>query len=211
MKERPILFSGPMVLALLEGRKTQTRRMVTKLPLDRYPCPYGGPGDRLWVRETWQSFGDSSAITPPVPHACQIRYAADGTTLWLPVPPGARGVFPGELGKFRPSIHMPRWAARIVLEVEEVREELLQDIGESDTVAEGLRGIIKDGATVKWGIPDKDGLPGTDDYGWEWARWERDPIQAYRSLWEQINGYGSWDANPLVRAVTFRVLSKEGA
>ena len=200
MKERPILFSGPMVLALLDGRKTQTRRVVTKLPLDRYPCPYGEPGDRLWVRETFRLFDSRQECACYDSCSCSKHHGK----------PIFRATYPDDEGPWSPSIHMPRWASRIGLEVVEVREQLLQDISEEDAVAEGLKGITKDGETVKWGIPDKDGLPGTDNYGWEWARWERNPIQAYRSLWEQINGYGSWDANPLVRAVTVRVLSKEG-
>lgn len=157
MKERPILFSGPMVRALLEGRKTQTRRVVDAgqfrpgrgaTPRDfdsvgewskasgrcfegrseKYPgvilglllCPYGQPDDQLWVRETWQA-------TPPSYEAAMGRtlYAAD-------CPDGKHPP------NWRPSIHMPRWACRIRLEVTGVRVERVQDISEADAKAEGF-------------------------------------------------------------------------
>jgi len=146
MKERPILFSGPMVRAILDGRKTMTRRVVKwkygengtpacpiesvdrfadivqglaenlsgdPVPFCEAKCPFGVPGDRLWVRETWQDIG--AADRP------EYVYAADGE--WS--------------GKWRPSIHMPRWASRITLEVVSVRVDRLEDISEEDAKAEG--------------------------------------------------------------------------
>ena len=117
MKERPILFSAPMVRAILAGTKTQTRRVVKlkpdymetflRLPNKVACCPYGQPGGRLWVRETFEDC--ESAL-----HSC-VLYRADGGT------PGT---------KWTPSIHMPRWASRITLEITGVRVERLQDISE---------------------------------------------------------------------------------
>jgi hypothetical protein len=210
--DRPILFSGEMVRALLGGSKTMTRRVVKPQPehgiswitCDGSPaqsdwklrdadgddtdselrCPYGVPGDRLWVRETWG------------PCAGGVVFRADGGTA---CPDG---------GKWKPSIFMPRWASRITLEVVSVRVERLQDISEKDAKAEGLKGLTKDGQLVKYGIPDRDGLPGTDDVGWPWSEWNADPRAAYRTLWESINGDGSWDANPWVWVVGFRVAER---
>jgi hypothetical protein len=214
MKEYPITFTAAEVRAIREGLKTQFRRVIKlrdgsnpdegDIDLDRhgaveimdfsrsYPywesltCPYGQPGDRLWVRETWQSFGDSSAITPPVPHACQIRYAADGETLWLPVPNEARGVFPASF-KNRNPIHMPRWASRIWLENQSVRVERLQEIAEDGAAAEG----ITDGGCLSCGMPEPCGCsnPRPD---------RRDEIAR---LWGDL-----WHENPFVWVVTFRVV-----
>lgn len=227
LRERPILFNGPMVRAILEGRKTQTRRVVklrrgastsgafwdhpgyepaelrsgkwafrdkkergeakAALGSPDWDCPYGEAGDRLWVRETWQSFGDSSTIRPRVPHACQVRYDATGTTAWCRVPEGARGVYPA-MFRSRPSIHMPRWASRITLEVVAVRMERLQDISAADALAEGAPEWAED--TVQ-GDRYPARAPGLERH------W-------YMQLWESINGVGSWDANPWVWVVEFK-------
>jgi len=127
MGDVPILFSGPMVRAILEGRKTQTRR----------PCRWGvardavAAGDRLWVRETWQPCERPGApmlgSIAGLRHAPFVQYAADN--------PQA----PAEWGPWRPSIHMPRWASRLTLPVVSVRAERLHDITEADAVAEGVR------------------------------------------------------------------------
>ncbi|WP_422096847.1 hypothetical protein [Variovorax sp.] len=191
MKERPILFSAPMVRALLDGTKTQTRRVVKPQPDSISPdgiparffhqraigsgypvqirSPYGQLGDRLWVRETWQAVrGDDRArhiCTSPRPDVGWIEYAA--------TPREDEPAY-----KWRPSIHMPRWASRIDLEVTGVRIERLQDISEADARAEGY---------------DIGPPPCIDD-----------PVRWYRYLWEQLNGAGSWDANPWVWVVMFR-------
>ena len=174
MKERPILFSAPMVRALLAGTKTQTRRIVKARDLEwmdvhqglREPdnaerCPYGQPGgDRLYVRETWAAPHAYDHLPPRlIPQDARIHYAATedrGGLLW------------------RPSIHMPRWASRITLEVTGVRVERLQDISEADAIAEG---VYTDPA-----------CPAYD---------------AYAQLWDEINGLGSWEANPWVWVVGF--------
>ena len=176
MTERPILFSAPMVRALLAGTKTQTRRVVKRnayeksIHADQFApptcaCPYGQPGDRLWVRETWAKWGrdDQCGEGPSVTH--EPIYRADGSP-W------------DEQDKWRPSIHMPRAASRILLEITSVRVERLQDISEADTVAEG--------------IPAGEVSPA--DAG----------RFAYRLLWESINGPDSWAANPWVWVLEFK-------
>lgn len=197
MKERPILFSGPMVRALLDGSKTQTRRVCKPAqfyslsavvevpdPLERgqvyngshfgdedgevqFACPYGGRGDRLWVRETWAPNG-------PNPSEGAL-YRAD-------FPEGPLSI------KFKPSIHMPRWASRITLEVVSVRVERLQAISEADAMAEGSRSWAQEQDTPVKDIP------------------AGETRLIFRQLWEQINGSDSWDANPWVWAVEFRRL-----
>lgn len=164
MKMRPILFSGEMVRAILEGRKTQTRRVVKPQPayvIDSvWVCPYGRPGDGLWVRETWA----------PNSQAGVFSYAAD----W------AAGV--KHVSRWRPSIHMPRAASRISLEVVGVRVERLREISEADALAEGCA----DSEMV-------DGVP-------MWCS----AVEKYMDLWEKINGEGSWAVNPWVWVVEFR-------
>ena len=204
MNERPILFSGPMIRAILANTKTQTRRIFKpdRMTWDangRYTthamrggelsitgsgpfkpsswlhyCPYGQPGgDRLYVRETWAAPHAYDHLPPRlIPQDARIHYAATedrGGLLW------------------RPSIHMPRWASRITLEVTGVRVEALQDIDMADALAEG---ISDTGALI------------LDSAGNE----QGGPIAEYAVLWEQINGQGSWDANPWVWVLDFKSL-----
>jgi hypothetical protein len=182
-KERPILFSGPMVRAILAGRKTQTRRIVKNQEwynlkgdygdrlrgVDR--CPYGHPGERLWVRETW-----FCATGEPGPALC--HYQADGDR-------------PEFKGLWKPSIHMFRWASRITLEITGVRVERLQDISEADAIAEGI---------AKHSDQWIDYPAGKSAAGWS------DPRKSFTSLWQSINGGDSWNANPWVWVVEFRKL-----
>jgi len=208
MKERPILFTGPMVRAILGGSKTQTRRIVKPQPELWAPigailnvqggfvdsvgapiaCPYGQPGDLLWVRETWledpeddgtwhytQYMGCKGSPLSDIPRKfqkpehCIYREGWDGHDL-----------------VWRPSIHMPRWASRILLEIASVRVERLQGISEADARAEGV--TIED--RHMRGYCAGELLPPS--------------IRAYRDLWESINGAGSWEANPFVWVVEFR-------
>lgn len=103
---------------------------------------------------------------------------------------------------------MPRWASRITLEVTGVRIERLQGITEDDAKAEGLSTVTKDGKLWKWGIPDRDGLPGGCDVGWPWTQWDADPCAAFRRLWDGIyQDDKAWDANPWVWVTEFRMVS----
>jgi hypothetical protein len=213
MRERPILFSGPMVRALLNGTKTQTRRVVKftgpwevsdlgatggEWPMredsdgDWYDahCPYGIPGDRLWVRETW---GLWDTLPCQGPEGAQVFYrATDDKRIDL------------RHQLWRPSIHMPRWASRLTLTITDVRVERLQKISEADAQAEGLVPWSKDGKLTKYGVADPDGMPGSDYPGTcPWREWRISPVDAYQRLWESINGVGSWDANPWVWVVSF--------
>ncbi|UIZ56314.1 hypothetical protein LZP46_07705 [Acinetobacter sp. SCLZS86] len=220
MKERPILFSAPMVSAILEGRKTQTRRVINPQPegttlkcflngewlskdfnglalpqIEDLPihCPYGKIGDRLWVRETWstvnlygeialaykadgeitrvvenESFQDEDGlINYDDPRLEKYSFAA-----W------ADDLLEGKEGNWKPSIHMPRWVSRILLEITNVHVEQLQDISESDCLKEGVGSpILRDCKKPK-----------------------------FMQLWESINGTGSWNKNPWVWVVEFKVI-----
>ncbi|HBO5502800.1 hypothetical protein OD762_22655 [Pseudomonas aeruginosa] len=201
MKERPILFSRPMVRAILEGRKTVTRRVMKPQPdflgsmvdpntpfktLDaglhaRITCPYGEPGDRLWVREAWAADAQVDAIAP--------RDLSQGEPIWYPADFSVRqtGCSMISKGRGRPSIHMPRWASRILLEITAVRIERLQDISEKQALAEGVE---LEGEGVCWA-----GAAGTASDS---------PVESFRLLWELINGAGSWNANPWVWGVEFK-------
>jgi hypothetical protein len=193
-----------MVRAILEGRKTQTRRVV-KNP-ERLQgmvrgeeaawCPYGGAGDRLWVKETWS------------PHSADkgIRYAVfkDGGQQYEDgvYAPGLKEYAPGAADhiKWKPSIHMPRWASRLTLEVTGVRVERLQDITEADAIAEGA--VFTDFGKDRWGNQHPGWTmepPAADQvHCLGGARW------AFANLINKINGSGCWDANPYVWVVEFR-------
>lgn len=204
MTDRPILFSAPMVRALLDGTKTQTRRALKPLPnrtiffdlgkagLNQFQSPRIAVGDRLYVREHWRAAADYDGHSPakshkgkPVlPNFAMIAYEAD-----TPLPDG--------VGKHRQGMHLPRWASRITLTVTDVRVERLQDISEADAVAEGIEFCpIEKGGLGGWQCyaPEPKGQD-------EWMS----PYHSYRTLWDRINGPGSWDANPWVAAYTFTV------
>ncbi|MGO8422310.1 hypothetical protein ACC807_11290 [Rhizobium ruizarguesonis] len=212
MTDRPILFSGPMVRALLDGRKTQTRRTLGQFDVFRLSDGSEAPvsclqiegqllprvtigrvmterklkaavGDRLWVRETWQGLCFGD-YQPTKSSRCEVRYAATDPCADLDAE--ARG-YP-----WRPSIFMPRWASRITLTVTDVRVERLQDINDEDAIAEGAALVYPNamgGPYVESGEPNVLVTP----YGW------------YRRLWDQINGVGAWDTNPWIAAYTFSV------
>jgi hypothetical protein len=208
MKERPILFSAPMVRAILAGTKTQTRRVVKprkdpdfgchmapcEIAGDEHKarlCPYGQPGDRLWVRESFihepaDYCWEASVSIPSRPASTVYRADADD-------PNG---------GRWSPSIHMPRWASRITLEVTGVRVERLQDISEVDAIAEGIeRGA---GFPGWYRGPLAGDSASLQQAGRDFKIPTAFPHLAYRALWESINGPGSWDANPWVWVVEFR-------
>lgn len=173
-----------------------------------------GVGDRIWVREAIIADSDMEAGTDGV------RYLADDA--YVPVPIDSSD--PNTIGqdaydrvrwygnddpameyRIVPSIHMPRWASRITLEITGIAAQRLRDITDEDAKAEGLSCLTKDGGRVyKYGIPDRDGWPGNDNDGWHWAEWEIDPRQAYFRLWDKINGKGSADRNPPVFVYHFK-------
>jgi hypothetical protein len=205
IKERPILFSAPMVRAILDGRKTVTRRPVkvqprsradigsygTGQPFIRNPdvtkrnpeCPFGNPGDRLWVRETWYCDHNEVMCGPYLkPDDLDVSEARDDGTLVY----AADGITPYEADQpvWKPSIHMPRWACRILLEITDARVERLQDISRSDIRAEGLQ------------CPPE---LASDDVSPNYRDWYP---AAWRELWESTGG--DWDANPWVWVVEFK-------
>jgi hypothetical protein len=232
MVERPILFSAPMVLAILAGKKTVTRRVVKRpikgsppAPVEYQPgwwdfggpasdgpagCPYGQPGDRLWVRETWGTPPSEDAISPRNLHRLQaIRYAADGVVRGVSKRfVDAEGRF--AIGRDRPSIHMPRWASRLTLEVLSVRVERLHGITEEDAIAEGIPPPVPVGPATAIGGPDyrfiAPGVLHTSVYGDQdrEAPAYHSARDAFAALWASINGADSWDANPWVWRVEFK-------
>jgi hypothetical protein len=228
IKERPILFSAPMVRALIAGNKTQTRRICKpamaenlshvipayksvageQCPANLTPgwfgdeegdvlfaCPYGQPGDRLWVRESFwgcdmPGYGDQPCVV------------YDDEWIDKEYQPAEARPWARKFGRI-PSIHMPRDSSRILLEIVSVRVERLQDISEVDAIAEGSVHI----RSQAW---DRQHFP-----AWRYlfdeacAAGNKPPVgpspkQAYEALWESINGAGSWDANPWVWVVEFR-------
>lgn len=229
MKERPILFNGAMVRAILDGRKTQTRRVVksnsnnhpdivmlgdsaagwwpylsddgesevcgdgNEHPMD---CPYGQPGDRLWVRENFCALraGDYLPVKPQQGMAQDIRYQA--TDRLRDTPADVRGY------GWRPSIHMPRWARRITLEVTAVRVERLQDISRHDALSEGVdwktcpTRQTEDSVCAQI-MADRMGMS---------AHYvsEIDYVGGFKALWVSTYGTAAWAANPWVWVVEFK-------
>ena len=234
MKERPILFSAPMVRAILEGRKTQTRRVApvsdfVVSPIDHTDliswrisfskpvgkdrtnssfsggkftpaqaanivasqfCQHGTVGDRLWVRET-HAFIWPGDFMPDDIKDCNIEYRADTDGNSAP------GDWPidqrrdPDAPKWRPSIFTPRWASRITLEITEVRVERLQDISETDVVAEGIARFPEAGWHTEEG-----------------HFYAADPRESYAALWCDINGLTAWDKNPWVWVIKFKRIAQ---
>jgi hypothetical protein len=177
MTDRPIIFSAPMIRALLEGRKTQTRRFLKPQPIPalcwdvpegKYPSPGGWsripytPGDRLWVREGWANDEGVGVQYRAGPHIAD----------------DAVGV------RWRSPIHMPRKASRLTLTVKWVQIQRLQDISETDAIAEGVDAVTIDG------VPRQAAMLRRADFA---------------AIWNIIYGPATWDANPWVCAVTFDV------
>lgn len=214
VKERPILFSTPMVAAILAGRKRQTRRTIKPQPvIDRdsgYVYHMQGKrservdihtdwkkewvrsflpnkvGQRLWVRETWDYLEDFKD-----PKLSILLYRANYPD----------GKHPYGL-HWRPSLFMPRTACRLVLEITDVRVERLQDISEGDAIAEGID--CNDAATGGDDYQDyyRDYSKPNDEALFPWIAGE--PVQSFRTLWQSINGPESWQANPYVWVLTFK-------
>ncbi|HEB5763789.1 TPA: hypothetical protein R0M96_001889 [Klebsiella pneumoniae] len=220
MKERGMIFNSEMVRAILDGRKTQTRRIVKGTDgavkfckewdingeeifvvlgekdhtgmnpvLGAISCPFGAVGDRIWVRETWSS--DFANYYPND----RVWYAADNNRrLDIEVVDGVRGIYSPESDvhvpfRWQPSIHMPRWASRILLEITDVRVERLNAISEENARAEG----IIDGGCLNCGEPEPCGC----------ANPEPDATDAFAYLWQSIYGQENWNANPWVWVIEF--------
>lgn len=249
MSEKPILYSGEMVRAILDGRKTQTRRVIKNPPwlkmddksfyagialgvsegMEFENCPYGRPGDRLWVREAWRpgAWRDDGRIaidykaSPELTNTPWVTIPDDfdGKTfddLWLEWTdellnagsiPDDEGYHHWEAGRsplrWRPSIFMPRWASRITLQVTAVRVERVQDISEEDAIAEGLDREWCSEFVPETGmdVSGFDYRDYSDPSGITWTS----PLESFKTLWDSINakrGY-SWDSNPWVWVVEF--------
>lgn len=201
-KERPILFKGEMVRAILAGTKTQTRRIVKPQDIDvsdgvpfllpyasgvpepvQVVCPQGNPGDRLWVKETHAYFDADRE------NAGVVYRESDNGRTWEAEDEG---------WKWKPSLFMPRKWSRITLEVVSVRVERLNDISEEDAKAEGAEELSLESQES---INDTRYGPGLTDNGYYP---EVSYVEGYQSLWESINGHGSWAANPFVWVIEFR-------
>lgn len=181
MTDIPILFNAPMVRAILAGQKTQTRRADLK------KWTKVKQGDRIWVRETWRAEKAGDGIAPSdLPwielKGLPIWYEADGK------PPERSPWGNPWSAKQRVSIHMPRWASRITLEVTAVRVERLHDISEEDARAEGVE-------------RDSDGWR---DYQMPSTQCCASAVDSFRTLWKSINGAESWEANPEAAVISFR-------
>lgn len=212
-KERPILFNSAMVRAILEGRKTQTRRVIKPQPnptheeiklegqaltkrsklvgfwhtFNETVCKFGQSGDELYVRESFSKPIPNEFIKHNVPphvwHEVALREY--GVHYWADGDPEY-----GTWGKPQPSIHMPREFSRIQLKITNIKVEKLQDISEEDAIAEGLRKFPHKGDfAYAW----KDG----DNHGHGSAR------GAFRDLWDSIKGSDAWDSNPWLWAIEF--------
>ncbi|ENZ7982327.1 hypothetical protein ACXJ76_001783 [Klebsiella pneumoniae] len=220
MKERGMIFNGEMVRAILDGRKTQTRRPV-KFPVhdknlgcelsgnelsgelsagNYLNSAFGKPGDRIWVREAYRFPASLDDVSPT--GVGEMAVATGYRKPWAPTFYEFTGTFSdgwkgfetppkvSDAGKLRPSIHMPRWASRILLEITDVRVERLNAISEEDARAEG----IIDGGCLNCGETEPCGC----------ANPEPDATDAFAYLWQSIYGQENWNANPWVWVIEFK-------
>lgn len=237
VRERPILLSSPMIRAILDGRKTQTRRAVSprgwnpnRMTLSKVvhhsesrigtqayfgddnwgaPCPFGSPGERLWVRETWAAHPLDESEPP-----ARILFAADGANYDFDVVGNARRG-PRNLDRvdetgewvverWRPSIHMPRWACRLTLEITSARVERLQDISDADIEAEGTSAWVEAGGVVYTPVAGFDGAQLNDDGKTITVKPNR---VCFASLWDSVSPANlRWRSNPWVWVVSFKRL-----
>ncbi|HBW3433934.1 TPA: hypothetical protein MEZ05_000706 [Klebsiella pneumoniae] len=211
MKERGMIFNGEMVRAILDGRKTQTRRIIkwkqtrfteigeredgSKWPWSEdaehacdfwHPCPFGAVGDRIWVREAFRVHSRATDVATLVYKASERNSWAEQTHR-VPVAVCNKPATPE---KWTPSLHMPRWASRILLEITGVRVERLNAISEEDARAEG----IIDGGCLNCGEPEPCGC----------ANPEPDATDAFAYLWQSIYGQENWNADPWVWVIEFK-------
>lgn len=251
IREKGLIFNSEMVRAILDGRKTQTRRIMAPQPADDiergiFPnpevigwkssrrhkhgsttahfCHYGKPGDRIWVRETWgvvsHAFSDDGLMIDWVPdrpataihempfgngyYSGYAIYAADGDFTW-----GDDDGYEDGRSCWKPSIHMPRAASRILLEITDVRVERLNAISPEDAESEGLE------RTNFTGFGDEPGLPSYPEPDVYFdplkKQWKEYPPEAFAGLWESIYGEGSWQANPWVWVIKFKRVEGDAA
>lgn len=248
IKERPILFSAPMVRALLDGSKIKTRRtngfewtnlsmpgMWDKVETGIYrsefgawfrfddqginrdvfiKCPYGKVGDRLWVRESFSvtafyasQDNSTEAGSDEESAACRVKYHADGAESYVDElscnndfgVDEEEQALRASKNKSSPSIHMPRWASRINLEITGVRVERLNDISDVDAINEGIISEHHVWREPEYPLPDIAYRPSAkSEYRYTC------PKQAFQDLWESINGAGSWQENPYVWVIEFK-------
>lgn len=216
MKERPILFSGPMVRAILEGRKTMTRRLVKPQLVEHVHYDTFNREIKLWSVPKPKSSG-GGVVAGQLPALAELcPYGQVGDRLWvretwaevgsfdpglivyradypLCVPACFENVPDEQEVSWKPSIHMYRKHSRIVLEVSSVRLERVCEADDTNILREGIQECTKDGDLYKYGLDE-----------WPWSEWALSPLEAWRKLWVQINGRDSWDANPWVWVVEFR-------
>ncbi|EMA2496978.1 MULTISPECIES: hypothetical protein [Enterobacteriaceae] len=223
MSERGMIFNAEMVRALLDGRKTQTRRPIkwkqtrfteigeredgSKWPWSEdaehacdfwHPCPFGAVGDRIWVREAFRVHSRATDVATLVYKASE-RNSWTEQTRRVPVAVCNKPATPE---KWTPSLHMPRWASRILLEITGVRVERLNAISPEDAESEGLE------RTNFTGFGDEPGLPSYPEPDVYFdplkKQWKEYPPEAFAGLWESIYGEGSWKANPWVWVIEFK-------
>lgn len=201
MKERPIIYNSEMVRAILEGRKTQTRRVIKAniLPKKAYikelndmilsilkkRCPYGTIGDRLWVRETWQNMPDDigNNLIYRATEGDIAGYDLDNTPIKF---------------KWQSPLYMHRWASRITLEITNIRVERVQNINVVDAISEGIK--------LNQEIIDFMENSPNEFLGWGIDEYKDDIIGSFTNLWNSINekrGYG-WEKNPWVWVIEFK-------
>lgn len=198
MKEKPIIFTGDMVKAILEGRKSMTRRPLKPQPkvhewqgkkFIAEKCPYGVPGDRLWVRETWALIFNGedclhSEDEDPCPcEACHIEYRTDTNSKYPAGWEEDEARSNDDAPKWRPSIHMSRWASRITLEITNVRVERLQEITEEDANLEGVDWYAIENKLCNVGRCQ----------------------QAFQRLWDSMyTNLNLWSCNPWIWVISFK-------
>jgi hypothetical protein len=227
MKERGMIFNGEMVRAILDGRKTQTRRIIKDCTVGRdqiskfiqiekkfigcYPedvpelirecCPYGVPGDRIWVREAFRVHSRATDVATLVYKASE-RNSWTEQTHRVPVAVCNKPATPE---KWTPSLHMPRWASRILLEITNVRVERLNAISEEDAQREGVHTEVWDQTVVARNYATR------DEFFQFWSEDMPHYVEmnqlyrsSFRSLWESIYGAENWLANPWVWVNEFK-------
>ena len=205
MKQRPILFSTPMVEAILNQTKTQTRRIVKGIEIfnnktqtnssikrdiknKNITCPYGRVGDVLWVRETWQKRNENAIKEGFEKYYYKASFNGCSDAGW------------------KPSIYMPKDAARIFLQITDIRIERLQEITNEDAKAEGIIKLLVDNELPIPRIEYKNYLNPYKHHSLP-ETWNT-PYHSFQSLWESINGSDSWELNPFVWVVEFKQIAK---